>query len=354
MSVNYSYSYVKGRLEECGYYLDIPEEDFCGVTTSSMLCHDKDGYKYDLVYDSTLRGVKPRVVAKCNPYVIYNINNFLKIHGKEFTCISEAKEYQSKKSMLTFVCNRCGLELKRSWSNILRPRKNYETVACINCDNCDGRTESLHALILKQVFTHFYPDTIEEDLSCINPRTGKPMPTDIVNHRLKIAIEVQSQWHDFEDRKWRDILKKDYWISRGYDFYDPDIRDYTPLEMCQLFFDINELPSFINFDYKNKINIKEAQDMLNSGKSVRDIADALNISIHRIYDALYSKKLVYPEDYKNGNYTRVDCYDLDWNFVKRYNSIKEAAQDLGLKAGNISSCLLNNKFYSGGYNWKYA
>ena len=76
----------------------------------------------------------------------------------------------------------------------------------ILCPNCDGRTESVHALVLKQMFKHYYPDTIEEDKSCINPLTCCILPTDIVNHRLKIAIEIQSQWHDFEDIKIKDVL----------------------------------------------------------------------------------------------------------------------------------------------------
>lgn len=354
MSISYSYSHVKDNLKECGYYLDTKEEDYKGVTTCNLLCHDDNGYKYDLVYDSTIRGVKPRVVAKCNPYVIYNINNFLKINGKEFTCISDKAEYQSKKSLLSFVCNRCGEVIKKSWNNVLRKRDNYETTVCINCPNCDGRTESLHALILKQVFSFYYPDTIEEDKSCINPITGKIMPTDIVNHRLKIAIEIQSQWHDFADHKAKDKFKKEYWVNRGYKFYDPDIRDYTPLQMCQLFFNIQELPNFINYDYKNKLNIKEIQEMLNSGKNVHEIAQILDINPHRIYDAIYSKKLNYPDNYISGSYTQVECYDINWKFLKKYNSIKEAAEELQIEASKITSCLFKKRSTCCGYNWKYA
>jgi len=60
----------------------------------------------------------------------------------------------------------------------------------IVCSNCDERTESLHALVLKQLFVHYYPDTEIEEKSCINPETGRIMATDIVNYRLKIAIEI--------------------------------------------------------------------------------------------------------------------------------------------------------------------
>ena len=69
-----------------------------------------------------------------------------------------------------------------------------------------------------------------------------------------MAIEIQSEWHDREYQKVKDKIKKDFWLSKGYTFYDPDIRNYSVLEMCQLFFDIEELPEYINYEYSNKLN----------------------------------------------------------------------------------------------------
>ena len=105
------------------------------------------------------------------------------------------------------------------------------------------------------------------------------MPTDIVNHRLKIAIEIQSEWHDNEYSKTKDAIKRRFWIDKGYSFYDPDIRDYSVLEMCQLFFKIDQIPDWINFEYSNKLNIKIAQEFLNKGLSVIDVAnEMMNLS----------------------------------------------------------------------------
>ena len=142
------------------------------------------------------------------------------------------------------------------------------------------------------MFKYYYPDTIEEEKSCRNPITNKIMPTDIVNHNMKIAIEIQSEWHDNKYSKIKDAIKKEFWINKGYSFYDPDIRDYSVLEICQLFFDIEELPDFINYNYSNKLNIKEIQSMLNEYVSIPQISNMLNINIHRIYDALYSGKII--------------------------------------------------------------
>ena len=93
-------------------------------------------------------------------------------------------------------------------------------------------------------------------------------------------------------------MKKDFWISKGYDFYAPDIRDYSILEMCQLFFNIKSLPDWINYEYSNKLNLKIVQELLNKGLSVIEVAEKLNINKHRIYDALHYNKLYYPKDYK--------------------------------------------------------
>lgn len=61
--------------------------------------------------------------------------------------------------------------------------------------------ESYHASVLKQIFIHKYPDTSLEDRSCINPKTNRALPTDIVNHNLKIAIEIQSGYHDKPEKE---------------------------------------------------------------------------------------------------------------------------------------------------------
>ena len=68
--------------------------------------------------------------------------------------------------------------------------------------------------------------------------------------------------------------------------------------MCQIFFNIDELPDWINYKYGNKLNIDEIQKMLNSNLTVHKIADVLSINPHRIYDAIHFKKLFYPNNYK--------------------------------------------------------
>lgn len=262
---------------------------------TKMLCMDSEGYYIYIILSNFLsrHGVGRRF-DKSNDYAIENINHYLEINNIHFKCISE--KFHNANDPLTFKCLLCGEEVITPWRNVNKNDKANRTH--VFCPNCDGRNESIHALVLKQLFLHNHPDTVVEDRAFINTNTGKACPTDIVNHRLKIAIEIQSQWHDFEDIKLKDKMKKSYWLSRGYDFYDPDIRDYSILDMCKLFFNIDSIPEYVNYDYSNKLNLKEIQSMLNNGNVVTEIASKLNVDKHRIYDAIHNKKLFYPKNYK--------------------------------------------------------
>ena len=273
------------------------ENKYIDVKTK-MLCLDSDGYYVYIVLSNFLsRNGIGRRFDKSNNHTINNINHYLKINNVHFQCISE--KFNNANEYLYFKCMSCGEIVKSSWKNV--NKNDNQSRTHVICPNCDGRNESIHALVLKQLFLYYYPDSIVEEKSYINPNTNKICPTDIVNHRLKIAIEIQSQWHDFDQIKIKDMLKKEYWISRGYDFYNPDIRDYSILEMCQIFFDIKSIPSWVNYNYSNKLNIKEIQELLNEGFIVTEIAKKLNVDKHRIYDAIYSKKIFYPKNYKYHN-----------------------------------------------------
>ena len=345
---NKDYDSVKSTLLKFGFILDVEKYEYLGVTITPLICYDQNGYKYKIEYDSLLKGKTPRAVGKSSKFSIYNINIFLKNNNKDFTCVSE--KFIDRDHLLEFVCNRCGESVFTKWKNVNR---NDDNRSMISCPNCDGRIESMHALVLKQMFKHYYPDTIEEDTSCINPITNCILPTDIVNHKLKIAIEVQSEWHDKEYQKVKDKIKKDFWINKGYDFYDPDIRDYSILEMCQLFFDIDELPEYINYNYSNKLNIKVVQEMLDNNIPPNDIAKQLNYNVHRIYDAIYAGKIHYSDTYIRQDYTPVVKLDNNNTLLDSYVSIQEAARCNNIDADILATKLRKKQHEYKGYIWHY-
>lgn len=346
----YTYEEVVKKIRELDWEIILMPKRFS--MNQKITLQNEKGYKFELKPSNIMKHVKgdiPKIVNKTNPYSIDNINTYLLERNSNFTCIS--KKYIDKKQDLLFQCKQCGEKVTQKWGNVYRNDNNNRH--CVLCPNCNGRTESIHALVLKQMFLYYYPDTKVEDPSCINPLTNRIMPTDIVNHRLKIAIEVQSQWHDFEDSKIKGKIKKDFWINNGYKFYDPDIRDYSVLEMCKLFFDIDSIPDFINYEYSNKINIKKLQYDLNQGLTVSEIANKHNINVHRIYDALHYKKLYYPDNYQRTDQSPVIQIDLYGKVIKWYDTIAQAGQENNIPAGNIVSTLVDGRHYSGGYIWFY-
>lgn len=287
------YDIEKVRKLLCKQNIYLLEDKYIDAKTK-MLCMDLEGYYIYIVLSNFLmRNGIGRRFDKSNKYTIQNINHYLELNNVHFECIST--EFISANDKLTFRCKKCNEIVHTSWRNV--NKNDIKSRSHVICKNCDGKLESIHALVLKQMFLHYYPDTSIEDKSYRSPITNKICPTDIVNHRLKIAVEIQSQWHDFEDIKIKDNMKKKFWVEKGYSFYAPDIRDYSILEMCQLFFDINEIPDWINYDYSNKLNIKTAQNLMNSGMSIPEIAEKMSIDKHRLYDAIYSKKIFYPKNY---------------------------------------------------------
>lgn len=348
-----SFVEIKDDLKSKGYELLIDEKGYKGITLTDLICQDEFGYKYSVKYNAVMRGKKSETFHPCNPFTLDNIKHFLKLKQLPFECVSKTFDYACND--LEFKCKRCGEIIKQRWQYIYKKgiRNGKETVGVLNCPHCDGKLESVHALVLKQMFLHYYPDTITEDKTYRNPLTNKIAPTDIVNHRLKIAVEIQSQWHDFPDIKIKDKLKKEFWLNGGYEFYALDIRDYTILEMCQVFFDVNEIPDYINFEYSNKLNLKEAQQNLDNGLSVLDTADKMNVPAHRIYDALGCNKLHYPDNYIPTCWSPVVQYDIKGNFIAEYKSISEASKETNIPSGNISTRLRKNGHYCGGYIWFY-
>ena len=202
---------------------------------------------------------------------------------------------------------------------------------------------------------HFHPDTIIEEKSCINPKTGRSLPTDIVNHRLKIAIEVQSRFHDANRRKRVDDYKKSFWINKGYSFYDPDIRDYTILDMIQLFFpDVCEVPSYVRYNFSNCIDHVPIQEMLNNGLTIKEISSITGIKQNTIRGLANDKKIVLPVGYIERVFNIKPIVRLDKNggYMERFSSLNEIERN-GFAVGSVRRVLVKEQNYSYDSYWVY-
>ncbi len=64
-------------------------------------------------------------------------------------------------------------------------------------------------------------------------------------------------------------------------------------------------------------------------------------------------KLKMSEAQKGLGTKKISQYTKDGEFIKHFNSIKEANEKLGIHIGNISQCLTGKIKTSGGFIWKY-
>ena len=295
-------------------------------------------------------------VSTSNPYTIYNINLFLKKCTGNFICIS--KIYTRNTQKLEILHKDCGTIFKMSWSDIQEVFRNHrENLMKEYCSFCrKHKTESYHASVLKQVFMHEHPDTTLEENSCINPLTSHRLPTDIVNHRLKIAIEVQSSRHDNDYQKEKDTYKKQFWINKGYAFYDPDIRDYGVLELVQMFFPkIEKIPDYVSFGFSDRIDYALAQEYLDNGLTTKEIGEKMGVKISSIRSAVAHKNLTLPDNYmkEHFNWQPIVRLNFDGDLLDKYASISEAARK-GFNHSNIQAVLKQKRLQAYDSIWIYG
>ena len=51
---------------------------------------------------------------------------------------------------------------------------------------------------------------------------------------------------------------------------------------------------------------------------------------------------------------KIEQYDMEGNFIKKWNCIRDVETELGIKNNNLNHCLKNINKSAGGYIWRYA
>lgn len=317
---------------------------------------DKLGYRYSCLLKTIIEHRTPNKFYNSNKFSIYNINRWLNFNGmNDYVCLS--RRYTSNSDKLKFIHLTCGTVFCASLVEMKDKKcENNKDLRYKKCPYCyENLSESRHAYILKQIFIHEHPDTIVEDRSCYNPKTNYSLPTDIVNHRLKIAIEVQSSFHDNVYQQQKDAYKKDYWINKGYSFYALDIRDYSIVEMIQIFFlNISSIPSYVKLTVDLDTQYKLLQDYLDIGYSTREISNITGLKYSYIYGLVYRGILSLPEQYKEKvfNIRKIVQLSKDNKYIRTFDSISDANRH-GYKYGTIRRVLIGKQEYSYGCKWMY-
>ena len=133
--------------------------------------------------------------------------------------------------------------------------------------------------------------------------------------------------------------------------YQVDIRDYTILEMIQIFFPtIDKIPDYIRINPKKKLDYDKAQKLLNENWTVREIANELECEKSVIYSAIHSNRISFIKGHTNSNYVSVVKLDIDYNYIDTYQTIAEAAKSVNCNDSSIKTCMKNSSVpYSNGY-----
>lgn len=318
---------------------------------------DDEGFYYSALWSNIYQNHKPKKFSTNNKYTIKNINTFLANERNDEYYVLDNQEYINNTSPLLVKHRKCNKIFRASWAALKgkvgsdAKRRYYK-----QCPYCSTyHIESFHASVLKQIFIHEYPGTSLEDRSCINPSTNRVLPTDIVNHNLKIAIEIQSGYHDDVEQIKIDKFKKSFWINNGYKFYDPDIRDYSILEMINLFFkDISSIPEYVTFDFSASIDFNLVQKYLDEGYSIKEISNITGYTIGGINSLSATKKIKLPEDYmeKFLNKKSIVMLSKNGDFIKRFDSKCDADRN-GYKYGTVSRVLFGKQKYAYDCLWVF-
>lgn len=295
--------YLRNQLKDMGLiYIEGSTKQY----SDGCYAFTPDGYIVHVGRNCLHKNSTPDILSKYNKFSIYNMNRYFDLYRNgEYKCLDE--RYLTNTQYLNIKHIKCGKTFKSPWCDMRYHNNERGHRVARQCPYCyKGTLESYHACVLKQVFKHEFPNTILEDKSCINPLTHRPLPTDIVNHENKIAIEIQSKFHEKEYQQFKDQIKRNYWVNNGYNFYALDIRDYTVVQMIQLFFpNISEIPNYVKTSSENIDRYIIAQDLINSKKYNNiEIAKKLNISVQSLYYWNRKGKI-------NLQYEKIKCCELN-------------------------------------------
>ena len=100
----YTYEEIKKKLKEKNLFILTPKENY--RTTKEKIIITNGIYKAFITPSDYLHKnskTTPRWFYRRNPFIIYNINQYLsKIKNKKIECISKVDDYKSRDSILKF------------------------------------------------------------------------------------------------------------------------------------------------------------------------------------------------------------------------------------------------------------
>jgi len=231
---------------------------------------------------------------------------------------------------------------------------------CAVCSN--NVTESAMATVLKQVLKYECNAVCEYDAGYRGVNGGiSKYDIYIPDFKgFKVLVECQSRYHDNYANMNNDTLKEKYALKNGYKLIALDSRDYTPLEAIQKFLpQAKKIPYYVDMSVGNKkiFPIKEAQDLLNEGKTYNEISNILGVYYTTIANQVRKGNLCKTKRYIATKHTQVVIQlDINGKQVGKYDLSKIRhtgnEKNYNRKIQIVRACRSLSHLYMG-YYWYY-
>ena len=311
-------------------------------------------------YRSTPRGNSFRDVRP-------DLINFLKDEddADRFTILTRKKTW--------FICDSCKHEKFMSVGNFVR-----DGIRCPICSDGISTPEKFCINLLKELNVEFitqYSDVWSNSrkYDFYLPNMNIIIETHGIQHYENINFGTRSLEEEIEN----DIYKEKLAIENGISNYIKIDCRYSTLDWLENNFK-NELYTFFNLDNINfneifSKSIKSIKYKVwefcnnNLDCKIEDVCDEFKINRTTVvvYIAQGVELGLCNYDYKNrkkinlenrisNQQKAVNKYDLNYNFIESYKSIKQAEIDTGILATGITRACRNIQKTCGGFIWTYA
>lgn len=235
------------------------------------------------------------------------------------------------------------------------------------CSFCNLEMRESHlANNLKRFCKYVFKDTVlEAKIGCISEK-NRDMPFDIYIPSLNILVELQSEYHDNEEQRDRDAIKRNFAIKKGYVYYEFDCRDYDVYDVIEIMFnnskyDNDYIDYCINQIKTNTImlwDIDKAQRLINDTLlTYGEIAEILGTTKSAITNAVATKKIennrTKRSNKNNKNKRPVIQYSKDNVYINEYPSIAEASRKTNTSEDSIHFCCKGKSSVGGDFIWRY-
>ena len=148
---------------------------------------------------------------------------------------------------------------------------------------------------------------------------------------------------------WKSMLTRVY-SEKYHERHPTYINSTLQLELHWLSYFVKHYKEITGYNDEKFINGELVLD-----KDIKSDGQNKEYSIDNctfITESENSKQAMKTKDYKYLN-TVIVQYDMDGNFIRTYNSLKEAEEKTGIHYTCISHCCKGDNNSGGGYIWKY-